>query len=192
MIATTILHELAPMGFDITEESVILCMQAHDNDCTTSTLCRLTVLDSCARERSFSKQHRRCRRRDVQRDPGRVAAGGSATGGGAAGPLRGAARRAGGRERLDRLRAHGRPRLRGQTHSPSTEPARTALGCWPPSRLLSVLGVCAVTALPVARLRVAAGQGWQGCRQGRRLEGRGVHDARKPPKHDLHVCAGGV
>ena len=27
MIATTILHELAPMGFDITEESVILCMQ---------------------------------------------------------------------------------------------------------------------------------------------------------------------
>ena len=32
MIATTILHELAPMGFDITEDSVILCMQAHDND----------------------------------------------------------------------------------------------------------------------------------------------------------------
>ena len=27
MIATTILHELAPMGFDITEDSVILCMQ---------------------------------------------------------------------------------------------------------------------------------------------------------------------
>ena len=75
---------------------------------------------------------------------------------------------------------------------PQHRTTHTALGCWPPSRLLSVLGVCAVTSLPVARLRVAAGQGWQGCRQGRRLEGRGVHDARKPPKHDLHVCAGGV